>query len=186
MEGEADKKSHITPNLVLNEPRSSIVPHALLFIIQILALALPSFRGRRSLISMLIIGLAIRALLGPHFTNNVGLAQLFTISWSYHMATLAKLAFSGEDGSEARFWRIDRPQKEAMRFAAFGWAKLKWALKMITNQRGIRWNFEVKNVPPVTSLIILCGLLANLTIHRLFTVHAITQNKTRSMTSNKI
>ena len=65
------------------------------------------------------------------------------------MATLVKLLLSGDEGPEAHFWRLNSAEKEALEFRAFGWAKLKWALALIANQRGIGWNHEVKNVPPV-------------------------------------
>ncbi|KAL1604767.1 hypothetical protein SLS60_004307 [Paraconiothyrium brasiliense] len=62
------------------------------------------------------------------------------------MATLAKLLFSAEPGPESSYWRIDKPAKEALKFAAFGWRKLVWAVMLVFNQRGVRWNHQVKNV----------------------------------------
>ncbi|MCJ1380203.1 hypothetical protein MMC17_003306 [Xylographa soralifera] len=135
------------PNLTLRTPDASIIPHILLYLVQVLALVSPPFRGRAALFGCLILALAIQAHLNPHFTNNVGLAQPFTIGWSYYIATLAKLVFSGEQGPEAYYWRVDRPAKEALNFAAFTWKKFIWALMLVFNQRGIRWNHQVKNVP---------------------------------------
>ena len=135
------------PNLALQEPNASRIPHALLFICQFVALALPPFRGRRTIFCISIIYLAIQAHLNPHFTNNVGLAQPFTIAWSYYMNTLAKLIFSGPEGPEAHFWHTDKPKKEALGYGAFGLKKIRWAVVLVFNQRGIRWNFQVKNVP---------------------------------------
>ncbi|KAF2265000.1 toxin biosynthesis protein [Lojkania enalia] len=135
------------PNTTLREPDASIIPHASLYICQLLALAGPRFRGRALIFSVMIIGLAIQAHLHPHFTNNPGLAQPFTIAWSYYMGTLAKLLFSKNHNPEESFWRIDRPEQEAMSYMAFGPKKIRWAIMLIFNQRGIRWNHEVKNVP---------------------------------------
>jgi len=142
-----DSKPDRGPNITFREPGSSIIPHVALYICQFIALAAPPFRGRRFLFSALIIGLCIQAHLHPHFTNNVGLAQPFTIAWSYYMATLAKLLFSDQSGPEGSYWRIDRPAKEAMAYAGFGWRKIVWATMLVFNQRGIRWNHQVKNIP---------------------------------------
>ena len=94
--------------------------------------------------------LAVQAQIKPHFTNNVGLAQPFTIAWSYYFSTLEKFLFSGEQGPEGDFWRIDRPVGEALSFRGFSFAKWKWASMMMLNQRGIRWNHQVKNVPEMS------------------------------------
>ncbi|KAJ8069763.1 hypothetical protein OCU04_000182 [Sclerotinia nivalis] len=135
------------PNTTLREPESSVIPHILLFVCQFVALALFRFSGRRPFFCIAIIVLAIWAHFHPHFTNNIALAQPFTIAWSYYMNTLAKLIFSGEEGPEAHYWRIDKPPKEAISYAAFGIQKLRWAIMLVFNQRGIRWNFQIKNVP---------------------------------------
>jgi hypothetical protein len=135
------------PNTTFREPTSSITPHVALYLVQFIALASPPFRGRRVLFSSAIIALAIQSQLNPHFSNNVAIVQPFTIAWSYYMATLAKLLFSDPPGPEASYWRIDRPAKEALSYAAFGWRKLVWSVMLVFNQRGVRWNHQVKNVP---------------------------------------
>ena len=147
----SDANDPAVPNLTLREPDSSIIPHISLFLIQIIALVLPPFPGRRGIFGGLIVALAVQAHLHPHFTNDVGIAQPFTIGWSYYMATLAKLIFSGDQGPEAHYWRVDRPAKEALNYAALSWKKFKWALILVFNQRGIRWNHQVKNVPPLNA-----------------------------------
>jgi hypothetical protein len=140
---------YYTPNTTLREPTDSIIPHVTLYIIQFIALASPPFLGRRLLFSSLIIVLAIQAHRNPHFTNTIALAQPFTIAWSYYMATLAKLLFSSDPGPESEYWRIDKPEKEALSYTAFLWKKLVWATMLVFNQRGVRWNHQVKNVPTV-------------------------------------
>ncbi|KAF2276648.1 toxin biosynthesis protein [Westerdykella ornata] len=134
-----------TPNTKLRDPDSSIVPHVALYIVQIVALASPEFRGRRLLFSLTIIGLAVWTLTHPHFTNDFALAQPFNISWSFYLATLAKMLLN--DAPERHYWRIDKPAKEATSYGAFGFKKLKWAIALMLNTRGIRWNYQVKNIP---------------------------------------
>lgn len=133
----------------LREPSASIVPHISLYLVQVVALASPHFRGRKHVFAVIILVLCIYAHIYPHFTNNVGLAQPFTIAWSYYMATLAKLVFSGPSGPEGEYWHVDRQKQEALGYRAFGWRKIRWALALIFNQRGVRWSHETKNVHPV-------------------------------------
>jgi len=138
------------PKPELKEPSASIWPHIGLYVVQVIALTAPPAPYRRPLFASLIIGLGIYAHIYPHFTNDVALAQPFTIAWSYYLATLAKLLFSGPSGPEGRFWRIDGPKQEALReeYRPFSWKKLRWAFSLIANQRGVRWSHEVKNVHP--------------------------------------
>lgn len=145
--------------MTLEEPDSSILPHILLWTCQISALASSPFRGRRTIFSFLIIALAIHCNFHPYFTKDFGLAQPFSISWSFHLATLAKLLFSPSDGPEDQFWRIDKPAREARSYAAFGIRKLRWTAALIFNQRGIRWSHQVKNIPqsPSTSRHLFLG-----------------------------
>ncbi|CAI6334294.1 unnamed protein product [Periconia digitata] len=133
------------PNLLLKEPDSSIVPHILLCLVQIIALSSPYFPQRRLVFGALIISLGAYCTLHPHFTNNFDLAQPFSLAWSFYTAVLAKIIFS--DAPENQFWRIDRPAREAREYNAFGWRKLRWATALMFNHRGIRWNHQVKNIP---------------------------------------
>ena len=133
-------------NLQLHTPTGSIIPHVLLWAIQPLALASPPFRGRRILSVMTIIALAVSSQVHPHFTNDIALAQPFTISWSVYLATLEKILFAADTGPEASFWHIDKPAREAINYAAFSYQKLRWAIALMFNMRGIRWSHEVKNI----------------------------------------
>ncbi|KAH8161848.1 hypothetical protein CIB48_g6409 [Xylaria polymorpha] len=143
-----DSKLSPQPKPQLRVPSASIVPHIALYIIQIIALAFSPSPYRGLVFAAIIIALAIYAHIYPHFTNDVAIIQPFTIAWSYYLGTIAKLLFSGPGGPETRFWRIDRPKQEALTYRPFGWQKLRWAFSLIANQRGVRWNYEVKNVPP--------------------------------------
>lgn len=136
-----------TPNLELREPTGSIVPHVLLCVVQLVALASPNFRGRRSFFVTAIIVLAIWSMIDPNFTNNTELARPFTLTWANYFSTLEKIMFAGANGPEGDLWHIDKPAQEALAYPAFGYRKLKWAIVIIINLRGIRWNYQVKNVP---------------------------------------
>lgn len=134
-------------NTYLGTPSSSIIPHILLWVVQFVALVSPQTFMRSAVFSIIIIYLAIYCNLHPHFTNDFGLSQPFSIAWSFYMATLAKLLFSGAEGPEAHFWRIDKASKEGRSYNNFGWKKIRWATGLMFNQRGIRWNHQVKNTP---------------------------------------
>ncbi|KAF2014406.1 hypothetical protein BU24DRAFT_423362 [Aaosphaeria arxii CBS 175.79] len=140
-----------TPNITLKVPESSIVPHIVLWVVQIIALTSPAVKGRRSISIILIIGLGIYCNLHPHFTNNFDLAQPFSLGWSFYTAVLAKLILSGSEGPEDHYWRVDQPAREARGYNAFSWQKLRWTLSLMFNHRGIRWNHQVKNVPAVST-----------------------------------
>jgi len=164
------------PNRALRSPTGSIITHLFLYAAQLLALTSPPFHGRRVLFSTSILALAMLSQVDPHFTNNIALAQPFTIGWSVYLSTLEKILFSAAPGPEANLWRIDKRAKEALSYPVFGLQKLKWALVIMINQRGVRWNFEVKNVPKARTLsrrsflafqalnLIYYSLMADLTV----------------------
>ena len=133
-------------NFVYTPADGSIVPHILLFLVQMAALSAPVFQGRKALFSMLIIGLAVAANLN-RFTTDPGLAQFFSLAWPHYLSVLEKIMFAPHPGPEASLWRVDRPSGEAFAMTPFGISKLVWAFVIWFNLRGIRWNFQVKNVP---------------------------------------
>jgi len=139
------------PNTSFREPDSSILPHIAIYVVQVIFLVAPPFPARRSLFLLTLTSLAIYAQLHPHISNDPGTVQPFAISWSYYLATVEKVLFSIDGQPEKSFWRIDRPAREATAFVGFGLSKLRWALMLIFNQRGIRWNYEVKNIPQLRS-----------------------------------
>src|SRR5690242_13235027 len=116
--------------------------------VQLLVLASPPFPSRKPLGVTIIIALAI----ATHFTgpagDTPGDAQPFALLWATYVGTLDKLLCAVGDGPEDSYWRVDRPAREARAMAAFGPRKLKWAAAMMFNGRGVRWNYEVKNLPP--------------------------------------
>ena len=120
--------------------------------LQLLALAGPPLPYRRGILIVITLGLGAASLSRPHFTNIFGLAQPFSMLWSTYLASLEKLAMGA--GPEASFWRIDQPAREALAYPSFGLQKLQWALVLIFNMRGIRWNYQVKNVPAVSKMAV--------------------------------
>ncbi|MCJ1458991.1 hypothetical protein MMC28_009368 [Mycoblastus sanguinarius] len=145
--GHTRDEFRLTPNKTLRNPNGSIVPHILLWAVQLVALTSPPFRGRRTLCSVTILSLAILSQINPHFTNDIAIAQPFTIGWSVYLSTLEKILFSADPGPEASLWHVDKPAQEALSYAAFGLSKIRWATVIMLNMRGVRWNFEVKNIP---------------------------------------
>ena len=142
----------LTPNRALHIPSGSILPHILLWALQLVALTSPPFHGRRAFFSVAILSLAVLSQINPHFTNDIALAQPFTIGWSIYLSTLEKILFSPDPGPEASLWHVDKPAREALSYPALGLQKLRWAFVIMFNQRGVRWNFEVKNVPKAKKL----------------------------------
>jgi len=131
----------------LQQPRGSVAPHLLILVVQVAALAGPRFRGRREVASIVIIALSIVCHFS-RFTDDIGLSNLFALAWPHYLLTLANFFFaSSPDGPEADLWRDDRKPREAMLFPAFGTRKMKWALVTLINLRGIRWNYQARNIP---------------------------------------
>jgi hypothetical protein len=136
-----------SPNTTWREPTDSVTPHLLLWLIQFIALAAPPFRSRTAVFACLTVGLSIYAHVHAHFTNDIGLSQPFGIAWAYYFSTLEKFLFAGDLGPEGDYWRVDKPAREARAYKAFSFQKLRWASGVIFNQRLIRWNRQIKNVP---------------------------------------
>ncbi|KAJ5190086.1 hypothetical protein N7491_007871 [Penicillium cf. griseofulvum] len=124
----------------------SIIPHILLFVVQMVALSTPPFPHRKVLFSSAILVLAVVANFSQ-FTDDPGLGQFFSLAWPHYLSVLEKLIFSVYPGPEATLWRVDRPVQEALNLRSFGPHKLIWAFVIWFNLRGIRWNYQVQNIP---------------------------------------
>lgn len=139
-------------NKDLHPANGSIIPHLLLLAAQLLILAGPrQLPGRRIVAATVILTLAVVAQCN-RFTNNPGLANLFALAWPHWLSALEKTVFASPGGPENDLWRIDRATREAIAWPALGWRKIKWAVTIVLNLRGIRWSYQVKNVPPVAGL----------------------------------
>lgn len=137
-------------NHELHEPRGSPWPHYMLMALHVLLLAGPPFRHRRTVATLSTVVLMALCWRHPNFTTDFGAAQPFSIAWSTYLATLEKIVLLPAGATpESSFWRVDKPAREATAYAAFGFQKIRWALVLIFNMRGIRWNYQVKNVPAV-------------------------------------
>ncbi|KAI1176310.1 membrane bound O-acyl transferase family-domain-containing protein [Nemania sp. FL0916] len=130
----------------LREPTGSISPHLILLVIQVLALAGPRFRGRRYLTCTLIILLAAACHMNQ-FTQNLGLANLFSLAWPHYSTTLINFAFASKNGPEGDIWPLHDAPHIATTFAAFSFRKVSWALNTMINLRGILWNYEIPHLP---------------------------------------
>ncbi|KXX77983.1 hypothetical protein MMYC01_201731 [Madurella mycetomatis] len=144
----------VVPNLDLRDPHPipGPWPHYALMALHTVLLAGPDFRHRRTVATVGTIALMSVCWIRANFTTDFGFAQPFSIAWSTYLATLEKIVLLPRGATpESSFWRIDRPAREATSYAAFGLSKIRWALTLIFNMRGVRWNYQVKNVPPVSA-----------------------------------
>ncbi|KAK8157451.1 membrane bound O-acyl transferase family-domain-containing protein [Phyllosticta citrichinensis] len=87
---------------------------------------------------------AIWAGLSP-WTHDPGAANFAALAWPHWLATIEKF-LNNRPTPEAALWPIDKEPGVALSYTPFGFQKLKWAIALILNLRGIRYNFQVKNV----------------------------------------
>ncbi|KAI1778795.1 membrane bound O-acyl transferase family-domain-containing protein [Hypoxylon cercidicola] len=128
--------------------RTAAAIHIALLAAQLFFLVSPPFPGRRTLCVATIISLAIAThLVGPP-SDIPGDAQAFALLWPIYLGTLDKFLCAKGDGPENSYWRVDRPAREARAMMLFGPTKMKWAAALMFNTRGVRWNYEVKKLPP--------------------------------------
>lgn len=80
----------LTPDRVLHIPTGSITPHILLWALQACCSNTAAFPRE--------------ALFLLRRTNDIALAQPFTIGWSIYLSTLEKIIFSPDPGPEASLW----------------------------------------------------------------------------------
>lgn len=115
---------------------------------QLALLAAGPFSYRKAIGATTIVALAII----PHFLDPVsqipGDAQPFSLLWPIYLGTLDKLLCASDGKVEETYWRVDRKIREATAFKRFSLRKLKWCAALMFNTRGIRWNYEVKKLPP--------------------------------------
>ncbi|OJD31014.1 toxin biosynthesis protein [Diplodia corticola] len=128
----------------LRPTRGSSTPHLLLVFFQLFFLSSPSFAGRRWIAIGTLSILAIWAQLSP-WTHNPGAANFAALAWPHWLATIEKF-LNDTPTPEAALWPVDKDAGVALSYFPFGFRKLKWAVALILNLRGIRYNFQVKNV----------------------------------------
>ena len=182
-------KGKVGPNSDLAEATGSVYPHLLLLLLQVLALSSPIFPSRRALFATVLASMAVLAHMN-RFTNNPIHANFAALAWPHYLATIEKVLFCNPPGPETDLWRIDSTRQEALSFAGFGYRKIRWAVVLLFNLRGIRWNWEVKNVPKsqvagkvsrgrfllwqivnLIGFVFMADLVAQLSIRLFFTSH---------------
>ncbi|KAI0508608.1 hypothetical protein F5B22DRAFT_394064 [Xylaria bambusicola] len=147
--------SSTVANHDLREPHGSPWPHYSLIALQFCLLAGPPFRYRRAVAIIGTIALMTQCWLHPNFSSDFDVAQPFSLTWSIYLTTLEKLVLIPSTATtEMSFWRSDMPAREATAYASFGVRKIRWALVLMFNMRGVRWNYEVKNVPKMPDALI--------------------------------
>ncbi|CZT23687.1 uncharacterized protein RCC_09401 [Ramularia collo-cygni] len=132
--------------ILLRPTRGSSLPHILLVIAQLFFLTSSPFRGRRELAIGTLTFLAIWAGISP-WTHDPGAANFAALAWPHWLSTIEKF-LNSMPSPEVAVWPVDKAAGIAVTYNAFGWQKLKWAVSLILNLRGIRYNTQVKNVPP--------------------------------------
>ncbi|KAF2264629.1 hypothetical protein CC78DRAFT_601276 [Lojkania enalia] len=131
---------------------AAIIVNASLLLVQNILIAAPTFPGRQKFLAISIIVLAIAAHLAGPTSDNVQDALPYTLFWPVWLATLEKCITAGKRNIEDFYWRVDRPAREGTDMLAFGPMKFLWVAAMMFNARLVRWNLQVKNVPPQTRL----------------------------------
>lgn len=126
----------------LTSTGGSLLPHLVLPIIQIFALALPPFRNRVIIFVPIIFALVFLTwinLFSPRRETRV----ILLAQWPWYLGTVEKLLFGQPEGD---CWRHDHKSGEAL---SLPWpAKWKWAAALYCSPRGVGWNYQVKGVPP--------------------------------------
>lgn len=135
-----------TPNTELRDATGRIHPHLALILAQIIAFNVPNFSGRRRLFALAIACLAVAAQLN-RFSQDVATANMFALAWPHYLSTLEKIVFAGPKGPEGDLWRLDRPAQEALRFKPFSLRKIKWAVILLLNLRGVDWSHQIATIP---------------------------------------
>lgn len=135
-----------SPNVELIPALGSIYPHLALVAIQIIALNVAVSPGQRKLFALAIAGIAVAAQLN-RFSQDVATANMFALAWPHYLSTLEQMLFSGPKGPAGDLWRLDRPVQEALSFSTFSLQKIKWAILLLLNLRGIDWTHQTQNIP---------------------------------------
>lgn len=120
----------------------SLLPHLVLPIVQILALALPPFRYRATIFVPIIFFLVFLTWINL-FSPTVDTRLILLAQWPWYLGTVEKLLFAQP---ERDYWHQDHNSGEALSLAWLD--KWKWAAALYCSPRGVGWNYQVKGVPP--------------------------------------
>ena len=113
----------------------------------------PLFPRKSGRICIILPLLIILAVIYPCFTTgnfSDDYNQFFPLV-TLPLAFLDFFVLSPLEGDDVRFLKPPQPGKEATGVSesdcSTAWEKLKWALRLVTNMRGVGWNWQVKGVP---------------------------------------
>ena len=120
----------------------SVWPHLALPTVQIVAFALPPFKYRSHIFLPTVLALIFSSW-SNLFTESLDIRVFLVAQWPWYLGTLNKLIF--HPTPEEKYWRSDKPQREATTLPFL--SKLKWSAALYCNPRGIGWNYQVKGVP---------------------------------------
>lgn len=125
----------------LNSTGGSFLPHLVLPLIQILALALPPFR-QRAVIFVPIIFLLVFLTWVNLFSPMIETRVILLAQWPWYLGTVEKLLLARP---EEDYWRHNHKSREPL---SLSWlTKCKWAAALYCSPRGVGWNYQVKGVP---------------------------------------
>jgi hypothetical protein len=136
-----------------------ILPHILLPISMITPLALPAFQFRGIIFTATILSLAYWSIKSP-FPSDSQMRYAVAQSWFFYIPTISKVLIPYEHlnkdsgfrkDAEHAYWHRAHINEAAT--MTFGWKKIKWALALWINPRGVGWNYQDKSVvrmPPQT------------------------------------
>jgi hypothetical protein len=142
----------MSSNKLLHPVTGTIFPHLLLIGAQLFFVGGPRYLPyRRALATAAILALAVTAQF-HRFTHDPGLANFAALAWPHWLSAIVHILFASPGGPEADLWRTAHKPGEASAWPAFSLRKLKWALVLLLNLRGVRWSFQVKNLPKVAGL----------------------------------
>lgn len=118
-----------------------ILPHILLPLAMVFSLSCPNFKGRGVIWSFTITCLAYLTYRSKWPTDSQFRYGMLT-SWLWFVPTIEKLLFHIP---EQEYWQLSRSNK-AIVPPNGGKMKFLWAIALLINPRGIRWNYEIRGI----------------------------------------
>src|SRR5579871_4522679 len=128
-------------------PQGSILPHILLPISLFLSLASTPFRFRGIIWTFIISFLAYVVWIDP-WPPRPEPRYALNNAWFFFLPVIEKVLLHIP---EKEFWNLEREKEEGMRYMEREeWGrKWWWAAALLSNPRGVGWNFESKHIPKV-------------------------------------
>jgi hypothetical protein len=127
----------LPPHLMM--PPTSAIFYILNILLQILAFSLPPFRHRATIFVPLLIITAIYTFT-PAGPQKPMIQYSIGSLWPLYISTIDRLLFSTP---ELECWMRGEKQGEAATLG-FGLRKLRWSVKLVSDLRGVTWNFRAR------------------------------------------